>query len=184
MSRVLVPFAQGVEEIEFVSVVDILRRADIDVVTAALNSSDVTGRSNITIKADVNLDDALDNDWDMIVLPGGLPNADLLRQDERLKLLVQRLHEQGRFLAAICAAPTALAAFGVVGSKRVTSYPAMKMAIQELAPKAIYVDDEVVEDGCLITSRGAGTAVAFALRLVAVLCGEEKSMAIRTAIVA
>lgn len=184
MPRVLVPFAQGVEEIEFVSVVDILRRAGIDVVTVALDSAYVTGRSNMMIKADMNLDDVLDEDWDMMVLPGGLPNADLLRQDERVKSLVQRLHEQGKFLAAICAAPAALAAFGVVEGKRVTSYPAMKMAIQELAPTAIYVVDEVVEDGHLITSRGAGTAIAFALRLVAVLCGEKKSMEIRTAIVA
>ncbi len=184
MARVLVPFAEGVEEIEFVAVVDILRRAGVEVVTASLGPGAVTGRSGITIDADVELDEVHGDDWDMVVLPGGLPNAELLRHDGRVREIVQRLREQDRPVAAICAAPTALAAYGVVGDRRVTSYPAMRDDMQRLAPDAVYVDEAVVEDAFLITSRGAGTAVAFALRLVARLCGEEKSMEIRSSIVA
>ncbi len=184
MVRVLVPFAEGVEEIEFTAIVDILKRAGIDVTTASLGPGAVTGRSNITIDADVELDDVLDEEWDMIVLPGGMPNADLLRHDERVKEAVQRLRRRDKPVAAICAAPTALAAYGVIGESRVTSYPAMQGKVQELAPDAVYVDDAVVEDGFLVTSRGAGTAVEFALRLVAKLCGEAKSEEIRASIVA
>ena len=184
MARVLVPFAEGVEEIEFTSIVDILRRAGVDVTTASLGPGAVTGRSNITIDADVELDDVLGEEWDMIVLPGGQPNADLLRHDARVKEEVQRLRRRDKPVAAICAAPTALAAYGVVGKSRVTSYPAMQEKVQELAPDAVYVDDAVVEDGFLVTSRGAGTAVEFALRLVAKLCGEAKSEEIRASIVA
>jgi len=184
MARVLVPFAKGVEEIEFVAVVDILRRAGVEVVMASLGPGAVTGRSGITIDADVELDDALNEDWDMAVLPGGLPNADILRHDERVKEVVQRLRERDKPVAAICAAPTALAAYGVVGDKRVTSYPAMQDTVQQFAPDSVYVNDAVVEDGFLVTSRGAGTAVEFALRLVAKICGEAKSREIRTSIVA
>ncbi len=184
MARVLVPFAEGVEEIEFVAVVDILRRAGVEAVMASLGPGAVTGRSGITIDADEELDDVLAQDWDMVVLPGGLPNADLLRHDDRVKGIVQRLCERGRPVAAICAAPAALAAYGVVGDRRVTSYPAMQDTLQELAPDSVYVDETVVEDDFLVTSQGAGTAVEFALRLVARLCGEEKSAEIRASIVA
>jgi len=181
--RVLVPFADGVEEIEFIAVVDILRRAGVEVVTAALDGKRVTGRSNITIQADAAIADVFQYDWDMVVLPGGLPNANTLRADERVKDVVLRLRKQNKSVAAICAAPTALAAFGVLDGKQVTSFPAMQREVQQLAPDAIYVDEVVVEDDFLITSQGAGTAVKFALRLVARLCGEIKAEEIRTSIV-
>ncbi len=184
MARVLVPFAEGVEEIEFVAVVDILRRADIEVYTASLEGREVTGRSHIRIQADAELGSVMNQHWDMIVLPGGLPNAHLLRDDVRIKTLVQRLHEQDKTVAAICAAPTALAAYGLTTGRRVTSYPACRPEMEELQPSSVYSDDAVVEDGFLITSRGPGTAVAFALRLVARLCGEDKAGELRQAIVA
>ncbi|MDX8404450.1 MAG: DJ-1/PfpI family protein [Mariprofundaceae bacterium] len=184
MKRVLAPFTEGVEEIEFVAVVDILRRADVEVIMASLDGSAVKGRSNITIIPDAKLSDIADEAWDMVVLPGGLPNAYLLRDDPHVKAVVQRLREQSKTIAAICAAPTALAAFGVADNKRITSYPAMKEELQALSPSAIYCDDAVVEDDFLITSRGAGTAVEFALRLITKLCGKEKSTEIRTSIIA
>jgi 4-methyl-5(b-hydroxyethyl)-thiazole monophosphate biosynthesis len=184
MKRVLVPFTEGVEEIEFVAVVDILRRADVEVIMASLTETVVKGRSNITITADAKLADIADEPWDMVVLPGGLPNAYLLRDDSNVKRVVQRLREQRKTIAAICAAPTALAAYGITDGRKITSYPAMKEEIQKLSPSAIYCDDAVVEDDFLITSRGAGTAIEFALRLVTRLCGKEKSEAIRQSIIA
>ncbi len=184
MKRVLVPFTEGVEEIEFVSVVDILRRAGVEVVMASLNGLPVTGRSGITITADGRLSDVMNEGWDLVVLPGGLPNAYLLREEPDLKTIVQRLRDERKIIAAICAAPTALAAFGITDNRRLTSYPAMKAEVQQLSPSAVYVDDAVVEDDFLITSRGAGTAVEFSLRLVAKLCGEEKSTEVRHSIIA
>lgn len=184
MARVLVPFTTGVEEIEFVAVVDILRRAGIEVCMASLDGKPVTGRSGITIQADTTLAAVMDEAWEMVVLPGGLPNAHLLRDDANVKAVVTRLRQQRKSIAAICAAPTALAAYGIIEDRRVTSFPGVKAQIEELAPAAIYVDEAVVEDDFLTTSRGAGTAVEFALRLVARLCGEEKATEVRTSIVA
>ena len=184
MPNVLIPFTQGVEEIEFVAVVDILRRADIGVTTASLDGKAVQGRSNITIQADTALADVMHDDWDMIVLPGGLPNAHLLRDDANVKSVVERLRAERKSIAAICAAPTALAAYGITENMKVTAYPACQNDMETLQPSSVYMDDDVVEDDFLITSRGAGTAVTFALRLVAKLCDEDKASEIRTSIVA
>lgn len=182
--KVLVPFTTGVEEIEFVAVVDILRRAGIEVVTASLDGQPATGRSNITIAPDSNIDAAMEQDWEMIVLPGGQPNANLLCEDARVKAVTLRLKAERKSIAAICAAPTALAAYGVIEDQCVTSFPACQADMEALAPAAVYVDEVVVEDDFLITSRGAGTAVEFALRLISRLCGEDKSDEIRNEIVA
>jgi len=184
MTRVLVPFAEGVEEVEFVAVVDILRRAEVEVCMASLDGVAVLGRSQITMQADAALADVMHQDWDMVVLPGGLPNAHLLRDDANVKTVVERLRAERKSIAAICAAPTALAAYGITAGKRVTSYPSCKPEMEALQPSSLYVDEAVVEDDFLITSRGPGTAIAFALRLVAKLCGEEKAAEIRSEIVA
>jgi len=184
MKKVLVPFTEGVEEMEMVAVVDVLRRADVHVCMASLDGETVVGRSNIFIEADAALTDVAGQAWDMVVLPGGLPNAHLLRDDANIKALVQRLQAERKSIAAICAAPTALAAYGITAGRRVTSYPTCQPEMENLQPSSVYVDEAVVEDGFLITSRGPGTAIAFALRLVARLCGEEKADEIRTSIVA
>jgi len=184
MSNVLVPFTQGVEEVEFVAIVDILRRADIAVTTASLDGKPVQGRSNIIIQADATLADVMHDAWDMVVLPGGLPNAHLLCDDSNVKAVVERLRAERKSIAAICAAPTALAAYGITAGMKVTAYPACQADMESLQPSSVYSDDNVVEDDFLITSRGAGTAVEFALRLVAKLCGEEKAKEIRLSIVA
>ena len=184
MARVLVPFTQGVEEIECIAVVDILRRSGVEVCLASLDGRPVTGRSAITIQPDAPLADVVNEAWDMVVLPGGLPNAHLLRDDANVRAVVTRLRNERKSVAAICAAPTALAAYGVLEGRRVTSHPGVADEVRTRAPSAVYVDEAVVEDDFLTTSRGAGTAVAFALRLVARLCGEAKADEVRSAIVA
>ncbi len=181
--RVLVPFAEGVEEVEMMCVVDMLNRAGVDVCMASLDGQPVQGRSGVTFMPHANIEDVQNDHWDMIVLPGGLPNADLLRNNACVKTITLRLRKQRRTIAAICAAPMALAAYGVIESHRVTSYPSTQTMVEELAPAAVYVDETVVEDDFLITSRGPGTALAFALRLVARLCGEDKAAAISKEIV-
>jgi len=181
--RVLVPFSTGVEEIEFVAVVDILRRAGADVVTAGLGDLEVVGRSHIKIVADAMLGDVLHQAWDMVVLPGGLPNAYHLRDHVELKHLVQQVWQQG-IVGAICAAPLALAAYGLTQDKKVTSYPAIQSVLSDMDDRLIYQKQAVVVDGNLISSQGAGTAVEFALVLVKVLFGSEKATIIREEIVA
>ncbi len=181
--QVIIPFSKGFEEIECLTVVDVLRRAEVSVTLASLDGEAVVGRSGITVVPDAALDAVLDQPWDMVALPGGLPNAFTLRDDSRVRTLVQRIQAEQGVVGAICAAPIALAAYGVVGTARVTSYPGTQDAIAELAPEAVYCHDTVVEDGSLITSRGPGTAMPFALRLVARLCGEERAEAVRQELV-
>jgi len=184
MVRVLIPFTEGVEEIELIAVIDLLRRADVYVCAASLDGQMVEGRSNIGIQPDAALADVMADAWDMVVLPGGLPNALLLRDDANVKAVVERLRRERKFIAAICAAPMALAAYGITAGKRVTSYPSCQEEMDKLQPSSLYVDEIVVEDDFIITSRGPGTAIAFALRLIAKLCSTEKSEEIKVAIVA
>lgn len=184
VARVLVPFTTGVEELELLAVVDLLRRAAVDVCMASLDGKAVTGRSAVTIVADAALAAVVDEDWDMVVLPGGLPNAHLLRDNAAIRAVVERLRRERKSIAAICAAPTALAAYGITAGMQVTSYPACRPDMERLQPSSVYSDDAVVEDDFLVTSRGPGTAIEFSLRLIARLCGEECAAAIRRDIVA
>lgn len=178
--RVLLPFSTGFEEIEFVCIVDILRRAGMDVCTASLDGQPVLGRSNIKMHPDLHFDDAAEQSWDAVVLPGGLPNAHILRDHAGVQQLLQRMQQEDRWIAAICAAPTALAAAGVIGSRQFTCYPGCQEDILQHQPQAKYCDEApVVEETKVITSQGPGTAMAFALHLVQALNGREASEIIR-----
>jgi 4-methyl-5(b-hydroxyethyl)-thiazole monophosphate biosynthesis len=176
--RVVVPLAEGFEEIEAVTVVDVLRRASIEVVTAALGENPVRGSHGIAVTADVALDDVRSDDFDAVVLPGGMPGSRTLREDERVLTLVRALARADKYVAAICAAPSALEAAGVLAGKRATSFPGNEL------PSARYVEARVVVDGKLVTSRAAGTALEFALTLVARLESPEAAEKLRTAMLA
>jgi 4-methyl-5(b-hydroxyethyl)-thiazole monophosphate biosynthesis len=169
MARVLVPLAQGCEEIEAVTVIDLLRRAGIEVVAAGLDRSPVVASRGTRLLPDTDLDEALGRDYDMVVLPGGQPGADHLEADARIRALLQRSAAQGKWVAAICAAPKVLASAGVLEGRRATSFPGA------LDPDGVsgmtLVADDVVRDGNVITSRGPGTAMDFALTLIEVLAG-------------
>jgi len=169
MSRVLVPLAPGFEEIEAVTLVDLLRRAGIEVHTAALADREVTGSHGITVTADMGLDDACAGDYDMIALPGGMPGADHLKTDARVLALLRRMAAEGRYTAAICAAPSVLAHAGLLAGRAATSFPGFLDAGS--APGIRLCEDAVVVDGNVVTSRGAGTAMAFALQLIELLEG-------------
>lgn len=169
MSRVLVPLAEGFEEIEAVTIVDLLRRAGIEVVTAGLEPGPVTGSHGIVVAPDTTLDAVLDQAFDMVALPGGMPGAANLAADARLLGFLRRLADDGRFTAAICAAPGVLAKAGLLAGKRATSYPGFLTPAS--APGTILSESPVVEDGKVITSRGPGTAMDFALALVEQLEG-------------
>jgi 4-methyl-5(b-hydroxyethyl)-thiazole monophosphate biosynthesis len=162
--RALVPLAEGFEELEAVTIIDVLRRAGVEVTTAALATSPVTGSHAISLAADTTLDAVVGDDFDAVVLPGG-PAARRLRDDTRLRALLQRSARAGRLVAAVCAAPIALEAAGVLAGKRATVYPGNEL------PSARQVEERVVVDGNIVTSRGPGTALEFALVLVEKLVG-------------
>jgi protein deglycase len=167
MKRVLVPLAEGFEELEAVTIIDVLRRAGIEVAVASLGESPVAGSHGIRIAADTPLAALIEQDFDMIAMPGGMPGADHLKKDPRIAEMLRRLREQGKPVAAICAAPMVLAAAGVLDGRRATSYPGFLKGAQQTT----VVDEAVVSDGGVITSRGPGTALDFALALVAELSG-------------
>lgn len=175
--RVLVPLAEGFEEIEAITIVDVLRRASIDVVTAALGERVVPGAHGIPVTADARLDEAKAADYDAIVLPGGMPGSRTLRDDARVLGIVKTLARENKLVAAICAAPIALEAAGVLAGKRATSYPGNEL------PSARYVEERVVTDGTLVTSRGPGTALEFALVLVERLKGQETAQKLRAGMI-
>jgi len=171
MKKVLVPLAQGCEELEAVTVIDLLRRAGIQVITAGLDAQPVKASRGVVLLPDTTLANVLTQDFDMMVLPGGLPGADYLDQDPRIHELLQRLHAAGKFTAAICAAPKVLAHAGLLDQKNATAYPGV---LEMLGNEGIEPSKEsVVCDGNVITSRGPGTAIDFALTLIEQLVGSE-----------
>jgi 4-methyl-5(b-hydroxyethyl)-thiazole monophosphate biosynthesis len=170
--RVLVPLAEGFEELEAVTVIDLLRRAGIEVVTAGLEPGPVRGSRGTVIVPDASLDQVLDQSFDMIVLPGGLPGADHLEADPRIRHLLQRMAAEGRYTAAICAAPKVLASAGLLDGRRATAYPGVLEALERPAV-ALRAEEPVVVDGKVVTSRGPGTAMDFALELIERLLGRE-----------
>ena len=171
MASVIVPLAQGCEELEAITIVDLLRRAGIEVVTAGLDEQPVRASRGVVLLADMTLDAALQKDYDMVVLPGGLPGADHLKNDARIIRLLVEMKEAGKYTAAICAAPAVLAEAGLLDGKRATSYPGSLDTGG--VPGLDYVEQPVVVDGKVITSRGPGTAMDFALELIETLSGTQ-----------
>ncbi len=186
--KVVVPMAEGFEEIEFVTIVDILRRAEVEVVTASLGKRNgdgsarrggaadedevgaVRGSHGIRIVPDAALEDIDPEDFDAVVLPGGYPGFVHLGEDERVLDLVRRMDGLGKYVAAICGAPSVLIKAGVVEGRRATIHPAGRKDLSDEQ----YVDDRVVVSGKLVTSKAAGTAMEFALRLVGEFAGTER----------
>ncbi|AFY70842.1 DJ-1 family protein [Thalassoporum mexicanum PCC 7367] len=167
MPKALVPLAEGVEEIEAITIVDVLRRGEIEVMTTGLDSIIVTGSHQITIMADQILQHIKAHDYDLLVLPGG-PGTKTLREDPRIIEIVKDHVAAGKLTAAVCAAPTVLSAAGVLADKRATSFPGTEADMQV----GEYVHEAVVVDGKIVTSRGPGTVMAFALKLVELVQGQ------------
>lgn len=172
MARVLVPLAQGCEELEAVTITDLLTRGGIEVVTAGLDSRPVKASRGMTLLPDTSLDQVMEQEFDMMVLPGGLPGADHLNDDPRIHQLLKRLNQEGRYTAAICAAPKVLATAGLLDGRKATSYPGA-LAGMDL-PRVDVKLERVVRDDKVVTSRGPGTAMDFALELVELLVGKTK----------
>jgi len=170
MKKALVILANGVEEVEAISVIDLLRRADIDVTTASISGEKVPGSHNIIIQADTQIEHVKDLAFDIVILPGG-PGTKNLRESEQVIEIVKNQNAKEGLLAAICAAPTVLNKAGILFGKSVTSYPSEENSFADSS----YFYKNVVVDGNIITSRAAGTALEFALKLIEILSGKKKA---------
>jgi len=179
MAKVLVPLAQGCEEIEAVALIDLLRRAGIEVTTAGLTPGIVKASRGVQLVPDVTLDIALQDAYDMVVLPGGMPGAANLKADPRILRLLKDMAAAGKYTAAICAAPMVLAEAGVLDGRQATSYPGF---LDDL-PGVVVSTAAVVQDGKVLTSRGPGTAMDFALALVEILTGVDERQRVEAALV-
>jgi 4-methyl-5(b-hydroxyethyl)-thiazole monophosphate biosynthesis len=168
--KTLVILADGFEEIEAITVIDVLRRANIAVTIAGLSGLEVKGAHGITLRADKLLADS-GADFAAVVLPGGMPGVKNLAASGEVNSLIRKLFAAGKVIAAICAAPSVvLVPTGILKDKRVTGFPGMTESFEK---STRYEEDKVVVDGQLITSRGPGTALLFALAIVEKLSGKE-----------
>ncbi|MCH2106097.1 MAG: DJ-1/PfpI family protein [Planctomycetes bacterium] len=178
--KILVPLAPGFEEIEAVAIIDVLRRAELEVVTASLTPGAVEGAHEIRVEPDAWLDELELDSFDAIVLPGGMPGTRALMADERVLGLVKELALAGKVTAAVCAAPLVLAAAGVITGREVTSHPAVREELGA-ADGEVVGDPRVIESGAVITSQGPGTSIEFALALVARFASPEVAERLRAA---
>ncbi len=170
MANILVPLAEGFEELEAITIIDLLRRADFNVITAGLDDQPVCASRNNVLIPDTSIDRVMNDDFDLIVLPGGIPGADNLRDSPQIQTLLKKQSAQKKMVGAICAAPRALAAAGILGGKKITCYPG---SLDEVDTSTFSISgNSVVIDGNVITSRGPGTALDFALTLVGLLGGD------------
>ncbi|MCI5596113.1 MAG: DJ-1/PfpI family protein [Lachnospiraceae bacterium] len=180
MKKVYIFLAEGFEEIEALTVVDLLRRAQIEAVTVSIQESKmVKGARGIKVEADLLLSEVKGTMADMLVLPGGMPGTIHLKECEPLMEMVLGLHCAGAYIGAICAAPSILAELGLLDGKKATSYP----SFEEQLSMAFYSYDSVVVDGQIVTSRGLGTAIDFALKIIELLEGEALAKEIADSVV-
>lgn len=170
MKKILVPLADGFEEIETVTVIDVLRRAGLEVVVAGIKAGELLGSRRVKLVPDTTLEAVQGQDFDMVVVPGGQPGVDNLRRDPRVLEILKKMNVQKKWIGAICAAPLVLQDAGLAKGRKLTSHPSVAASLAGTH----YSEDRVVVEDALVTSRGPGTAIEFALKLVEILAGKEK----------
>ena len=169
MAKVCIPLATGFEDIEAITLIDVIRRGGIEVVTAGVGGEIIESAHNVKVIADTTIDKIDADDFDLVVLPGGLPGATNLAKSEEVKNLLRAMDEKDKYVGAICAAPIALKEAGVLKDKY-TAYPGWESNIR----KEGYISDQkVVEDKNVLTSKGPATAICFGLEIVKKFAGEE-----------
>ncbi|AQW86056.1 DJ-1/PfpI family protein (DUF4066 domain) [Campylobacter pinnipediorum subsp. caledonicus] len=170
MKKVAIILADGFEEIEAITIIDILRRAGIDVSVVGLNQALVNGAHDITVKANILLDELDETSFDMIILPGGLTGTNNLANNNKVLEVLNYFNKKGKYISAICAAPMVLSKAGVL-KNNFTCYPGFENEVRNFG----YINDQnVVIDGNIITSKGPATAMEFSLALIKELLGENK----------
>ena len=179
--KAIIVLAEGFDEIEAVTSIDILRRAEIDITVAGLGNLNVKGSRVLIVTSDKKLDEA-GIDYDACIFPGGMPGATNLANSEKVKKLIQKMDSAGKIIAAICASPAiVLGPVGILKNKSATCYPGME---QNFKSDVKYKDNDVVVDGNIITSRGPATALLFSLAIVKKLVGKEIADRIKKAVLA
>jgi len=180
MSKSLIFLAPGYEEVEMLTVVDMLRRAGIEINMVSITGTlEVTGSHNITIKADQLFANADFNSTDMLILPGGMPGTNNLLAYKPLTYKLVEFNNSGKAVAAVCAAPSVLGALGILNGKNATCYP----GFEEKLTGATYQKQPVVRDGNVITSRGMGTCIDFAGEIITLLDTKAKADDIKEKII-
>lgn len=170
--RALIVLAEGFEEIEAITPIDVLKRSGVDVTIAGVGSDLITAAHGVSFKTDVVFEDTKE-DFDAVILPGGMPGAENLRKTTKLKGLVMHMDSEGKLIASICASPAlVLAPWGILNGKAATCFPGYE---KSFPAEVTFKAEDVVADGNVITSRGAGTAFAFALKIVEYLVGASQA---------
>jgi len=177
MGKILIPLAPGFEEIEAVTNIDVLRRAGLDVLTAGVGSREIKGDHGIKIEADTEISEVSSDHLSAVVLPGGMPGAANLRDSAHLLKLIKEVYEADNLCAAVCAAPMVLDAAGILEGKNATSYPGFDKEM----PSCNYQEERVVIDGNIITGRGPGVAMEFAMAIVEYLLNAEERVQLEDA---
>ena len=178
MNQIIVHLAEGFEEIEAVTIIDVLRRAGLDVITVSVTGNRVVkGSHQIEIKADLLYEEVDYSKGEMIILPGGMPGSKNLNEHEGLKSQIVKYNVDGKYIAAICAAPIVLGGLGILKGKRAVCYPGYEAHLigAEVKSVSYFVDNNI------ITGRGIGAALRFSLEIVRILIGEERALQLRNA---
>ncbi len=175
--NVLVPMAEGFEEIEAMTVIDVIRRAGIKVTTAGLPGTIVEGSRNVKVLTDTKLDSVVEGDYDALVLVGGSPGYSNLSKSNKIMKIIGDFHRDGKLVAAICGAPTVLAEAGILTNIKATVYPGLEKYIPK--PRS----ERVIQEGNVITSQGPGTSMEFALKIVEYISGKETMKNVRDQLV-
>jgi 4-methyl-5(b-hydroxyethyl)-thiazole monophosphate biosynthesis len=170
--QVLVTIADGIEEIEAVCIIDVLRRAGAEVTVASVDNLQVTASRSVKLVADSPIKDCVDKTYDLIALPGGMPGAEHLRDSRELIEMLKQQKQEGRLYGAICASPVVvLQHHHLLDGRKATTHPSFSNRLENREE----IDSRVVVDGNCVTSRGPGTAIEFSLKLVEILYGKEKA---------
>jgi 4-methyl-5(b-hydroxyethyl)-thiazole monophosphate biosynthesis len=181
MKKVMIHLADGFEEVEAITPVDVLRRCGCEVITISVNGKkEVTSKRGVTILADRLFEEADYSNADMIVLPGGQPGADNLNKHEGLKNQIVKFHEQSKYVTAICAAPLVLGSAGILKGKKATCFPGTEPQLTG----ATCTGNDVEVDGNIITGKGPGVALAFSFVIAEILVGKAKTEEVRRAMLA
>lgn len=179
MKKALVFLADGCEMCEALCVVDVLRRAGIAVTTAGVGKERVVSSHKVEIKADTDLDSLVQDNWDLVFCPGGMPGATNLASSEKVNAIIMKNYSEGRIVSAICASPAVVfGPLGILNSGKATCFP----GCEEYAPDVEFTGDGVVVDGNVVTAKSAGWAFDLGLELISLLLGKEKGEEVKAAI--